>query len=153
MSSAHLQLSLFELFDCEYFDSFIIVGPIVRRTDGHHQSLIVAQLGGPKERSLVYINDQYSHAFSKPAFHSDLSNASLVPHIATDEEKQLAAKVLEALPERPIFARIDVLPSDESGPLLMEVELIEPELALHFSDSSASLLAESILQKATETTG
>lgn len=103
-----------------------------------------------RERSLVYINNRFSHAFSKPAFHSDLGNQSLEIHRACDEEKQLAEKVLQVLPAKPNFARVDVLPCD-SGIALMELELIEPELALHFNSSSAAWLAESLIENAIET--
>ncbi|OCQ22599.1 hypothetical protein A7985_01130 [Pseudoalteromonas luteoviolacea] len=99
-----------------------------------------------RERSLVYINQSFSHAFSKPAFHSELGNQLLEAHQALPDEQKLAKRVLDALPECPLIARIDLLPS-EFGPKLMEVELIEPELALHFSDKCTSMLADALMEE------
>ena len=100
-----------------------------------------------KERSLVYIDQQFSHAFSKPAFHADLDNQLLKHHEASNEEKYLAQQILNLMPASPVFARIDILPSD-SGPLLMEAELIEPELALHFNRNGAARLAKALIRTA-----
>ncbi|MEM6604852.1 MAG: hypothetical protein AAF671_03775, partial [Pseudomonadota bacterium] len=62
-------------------------------------------------------------------------------HVPSSAELALAEATLAALPEPPVFARIDMIPGS-SSPLLMEVELIEPELALHMSQNTAMQLAE-----------
>lgn len=78
-----------------------------------------------RERSLVYIDGLFRHAFSKPPFYASVGEAALARHEATGAERILAERVLAALPSRPVFARIDLLPS-ASGPLVMEAELVEP---------------------------
>ncbi|MEM8942906.1 MAG: hypothetical protein AAGC91_12190 [Pseudomonadota bacterium] len=100
-----------------------------------------AILESEQERSLVYITGRFGHAFQKPSFHSDVSMEALTSHVPSSAELALAEATLAALPEPPVFARIDMIPGS-SGPLLMEVELIEPELALHMSQNTAMQLAE-----------
>ncbi len=97
-----------------------------------------------RERSLVYVDGTFCHAFTKPAFYAGLGEISLLRHEATSAERALAHQVLAALPTRPTFARIDLLPS-ESGPLLMEAELVEPQLVLSHDPSCGDRLARALL--------
>lgn len=94
-----------------------------------------------RERSLVWIDGRFSHAFTKPGFHTGLSADALQPHKPATAELALAAQVLETLPQTPLISRVDMIPTD-AGLLLMEVELIEPQLALHLCEQSAAALAD-----------
>jgi glutathione synthase/RimK-type ligase-like ATP-grasp enzyme len=96
-----------------------------------------------RERSLVFFGGVYSHAFSKPAFHAGLGDAALLPHQPSAAELTLAHQVFPALPEPPVVARLDLLPG-ASGPELMEVELIEPQLACHLHHEAAATLARAL---------
>lgn len=102
-----------------------------------------------RERSLVYIDGCFSHALTKPAFYAGLGNDDLATYSPTEAERILAEDVLARLAQPAVFARIDMLPGD-NGPMLMEAELIEPQLALHLGDGSASKLAAALMQKAEE---
>lgn len=93
-----------------------------------------------RERSLVYIDGIFCHGFSKPAFHKGLGDTDLLRHLPCEDELMLAERVLAALPVSPGIARIDLLPSD-GGQLLMEAELVEPQLALHHCDATLRRLA------------
>ena len=93
-----------------------------------------------RERSLVYVDGLFCHAFTKPGFHQGLGDAGLSRHFPLELELALAETVLAALPLDPAFARIDILPAND-GPLLMEAELIEPQLALYHDDRTARKLA------------
>jgi glutathione synthase/RimK-type ligase-like ATP-grasp enzyme len=97
-----------------------------------------------RERSLVYIDGLFSHAFSKPGFHAGIGDADLPSYTPTSEELDLSRVVLSTLPQRPVFARIDMVPST-NGPLLMEAELVEPLLAFQHSDSAAHKLAAALI--------
>lgn len=99
-----------------------------------------------RERSLVYIGSRFSHAFSKPGFHAGLGG-DLRLHRPSQDERRLGDTVLAALPQLPppLVSRIDILPG-RSGPLLMEAELIEPQLALHLHGPAAGMLAELLIR-------
>lgn len=96
------------------------------------------------ERALVYIGGVFSHAFTKPGFHTALNGDALQRHEPSPEELRLAQQVLAALPESALVARIDVLPGGD-GLLLMEAELIEPQLAFHLRLQGADALADLLL--------
>lgn len=98
-----------------------------------------------EERCLVFIAGQYSHAFVKPAFSGGAAGYAAVRlHEASEQEQAVARQVLAAAPEMPLYARVDLIP-DEQGPLLMELELIEPDMALRLIPPAAERLAQACL--------
>jgi hypothetical protein len=44
----------------------------------------------------------------------------------------------------PLYARVDLVPGPEGAPILMELEVVEPNLYLHESPATAERLAEAI---------
>ena len=95
-----------------------------------------------EERCLVFIGGQYSHAFVKPAFSSGaVGHASIRVHQASAAELDMAAQVLAAAPSASTYARVDLIPG-EQGPMLMELELIEPDMALRLAPGSIERLAQ-----------
>jgi glutathione synthase/RimK-type ligase-like ATP-grasp enzyme len=103
-----------------------------------------------RERSLVYLAGMFSHAFTKSAFSTNAVGAtSVASHDASPEELRLAADALAAaraaVPVATVYARVDLAP-DTGGPLLMELELIEPDLALRLDPDAANRLADACLQ-------
>ncbi|MDH3744569.1 MAG: hypothetical protein OES47_05645 [Acidobacteriota bacterium] len=56
-----------------------------------------------------------------------------------------AAGVLDALPERPLYARVDGVVRN-GGFVLMELELIEPQLFFGLAKGSASRFANCLLE-------
>lgn len=99
-----------------------------------------------RERSLVYIAGRFTHAFTKPAFHPGISAGTHVELRIESSiaEQALAVQILGLLPQQPTYARIDLVPSCD-GPLLMELELIEPHLAFHLSPHCCALLAQHLV--------
>ena len=96
------------------------------------------------ERSLVFIASSFTHAYTKPGFSSDaLGTTRIVRHIPSQAELDTAVAVLDALPSRTMYARIDLVPNRD-GPLVMEVELIEPDLGLRLHEPAAQELADAI---------
>ena len=73
-----------------------------------------------------------------------------VAHVATPAERELAAAVLAAVPGPAVYARIDVV-TTAHGPLLMEAELIEPELFLAADPNAPARFAELLAQHAADT--
>jgi glutathione synthase/RimK-type ligase-like ATP-grasp enzyme len=105
------------------------------------------------EVSLIYFGGEYSHAVRKvPAdgdYRVQVFYGGLVePHVAIEAERQVAEAALAAVPAELAYARVDLVPTSR-GPVLMELELIEPQLFLEepgdpaggFADHLAHLLA------------
>jgi glutathione synthase/RimK-type ligase-like ATP-grasp enzyme len=104
------------------------------------------------ETALIYIDGHASHAIRKEALlppgdaGSKPAAAAIRPRVASDAEYAAAARVLEALPfAAPTYARVDLLPGPE-GPLLLELELIEPSLFFHAGKGAADRLAAAVLR-------
>ena len=72
---------------------------------------------------------------------------------ATDAAQVLAAAALAACPAPPVYARVDMV-GDATGTLhVMELELIEPSLFLHFAPDEGAAFAAAISRAATTATG
>lgn len=98
-----------------------------------------------RERSLVLVEGAFSHAFTKPAFMTGAGQASgLQRHVADDAEIDFARQVLAGAEGNPLFARVDLLPCND-GLRLMELELIEPQLAFHLEPAATGLFAWALL--------
>ena len=87
--------------------------------------------------SLVFISGEYSHAVVKSPTPGDFRVQSQFGGTARAAEPgrrliDAASVIFDALPERPLYARVDGT-EDEDGFVLMEVELIEPVLFLGLS--------------------
>ncbi|PZF99345.1 ATP-grasp domain-containing protein [Micromonospora endophytica] len=99
---------------------------------------------------------RFSHAIRKGALLTgpDLGLGGLFkpetisPRTATAAQVALAEKVLAAIPgtaQRLLYARVDLLPGDDGGPVLVELELTEPSLFLGYADGAADRLADAIV--------
>ena len=101
------------------------------------------------ETSLLFFGDTFSHAVVKKPKQGDIrcqeefggSTTRIDPPAFAIEE---ARKLLTLLPEAPDYARVDVIIRD-TDLILMEVELIEPELFFRLAPEAASLFAECII--------
>lgn len=101
------------------------------------------------ERSLVFLGGTYSHAVRKTPAAGDFRvqeqyGGVIVPHVASAAERAAAGAALAAVPggaDGLLYARVDLIgPGD--APLIMELELIEPELFLPHAPGSAAVLAK-----------
>jgi hypothetical protein len=96
------------------------------------------------ERSLMFIDGTYTHAVRRPEpFMGDDIPYESRPAQATADEIAFASSVLDALPETPLYARVDIAPDAEQL-RLMELELIEPSLFFKFSPRAVTLMADGI---------
>ena len=97
-----------------------------------------------RERSLVYISGEFTHAYTKPAF-SEVSDGTMriIGYSPNTYELQAAESAIAAIPWSPVYARVDLVVSD-TGPLLMELELVEPDLGLRLSDYAMRKFATAI---------
>ena len=92
------------------------------------------------ETALVYIGGEHSHAVRKGAVLGRLRRDDgtyeadqVSPLTPTTAELELAEHVLDTIPfdrRSLLYARVDVIPDDDGDPVLLELELIEPDLFL-----------------------
>ena len=95
------------------------------------------------ERSLVFFNGNFSHALRKPPFSSGDEGLEQ-RHQPGAHELAIAQQVLATLPEMPLYARVDMIPTDD-GLRLMELELIEPALFFQFSPDRGEHFADLLI--------
>ncbi len=100
------------------------------------------------ELSLVYLGGRFSHAVRKVPGGGDYRvqvryGGSVRPHQATGRQRHVAEAALAQAPAAVSYARVDMV--GEHDPLVMELELIEPELFLRFEPTSASRLADHLV--------
>jgi glutathione synthase/RimK-type ligase-like ATP-grasp enzyme len=103
------------------------------------------------EISLVYIDGVFSHAVSKHAKPGDFRvqqdfGGSVTPINPSLNLLAFADRVMTQVNGPTLYARVDVVETPR-GTLLMELELIEPELYFTIVESSASTLADAILAR------
>ncbi|MBC5806205.1 MAG: hypothetical protein DLM53_08805 [Candidatus Eremiobacter antarcticus] len=99
------------------------------------------------ERALIFIDGTYSHAVRKTAFQPLLpaGEAGETPARASEKEIALATQALGALPENPLYARVDLLQDDGGDPILIELELVEPSLFLSMSAQAPRRFANALI--------
>jgi glutathione synthase/RimK-type ligase-like ATP-grasp enzyme len=107
------------------------------------------------ETALVMIDGHDSHAIRKSALLAPdaeptnhlFAPESIRPRVASEAEYRLGAQVIAALPfARPLYARVDLLPGP-NGPLLLELELVEPSLFFHAGKDAADRLVSALAQR------
>jgi len=105
------------------------------------------------ERSLIFFGGTYSHAIEKMPADGDFRvqvnhGGSNTRHTATTVEIAAAQRALDAVPgnDALAYARVDLVGGVDE-PLVMELELIEPELFLPMAPGSADRLAGVLLAR------
>lgn len=103
-----------------------------------------------RERSLVFIAGEFVHAFTKPPFDEGGGGDAkrFVPHEPSSGEMAVAEAALAASPAAPDYGRVDLVPS-RAGPLVMELELIEPDLLLRANPATLRRLAHHLATRVT----
>ena len=101
------------------------------------------------EVSLMVIGDEVRHAVLKIAKPGDFRvqddfGGTAHAHEAKPAERDLALRAVAACPEKPAYARVDIVIDNEGLPAISELELVEPELFFRFNPAGAGLLAEEI---------
>ena len=101
------------------------------------------------ETALLFFGGTFSHAIRKAPLlkrGEDPTSAlfkaeSITPRQPSAAERDVATRVLAALPfDTLAYARVDLLPS-ESGPQLLELELTEPSVFLPYAEGAAARFA------------
>ncbi len=100
------------------------------------------------EVSLIVIDGEASHAVRKIAAPGEFRvqddhGGTVHAHAPTEAEAAIARQALAAAPEPVAYARVDLVQTG-SGPVVMELELIEPELFFRHQADAAARLAEAV---------
>ncbi|MGW1888958.1 ATP-grasp domain-containing protein [Streptomyces sp. NPDC002004] len=115
------------------------------------------------ERALLFFGGRFLHAIRKGAVLASGTayDAEKVPHPdarpwdPTPGELAVARQALAAVPGTPelLYARVDLVDGDDGEPLVMELELLEPNLFLGVHPGSLPAVTEAILGAATLAAG
>jgi len=105
---------------------------------------LLQRVGASGERSLVFFEGTFSHAASYPFVLNGGPRTGAKAEIEARTREQ-ATRVVERLPRRPLYARVDLLPAEEDGWLMSELELIEPHLFLGTEPEAPRRFANAIL--------
>lgn len=102
---------------------------------------------------MVFIDDTFSHAVSKHARTGDFRvqhdfGGSVDRLIPSPGLLAFADRVMAQVHRATLYARVDVVETSR-GPLLMELELIEPELYFLHVPAAADRMAAAILRRRT----
>ncbi|MBX7250199.1 MAG: transporter [Caulobacteraceae bacterium] len=101
------------------------------------------------ELSLIYIAGRFSHAIRKVAKAGDFRvqpewGGQISAYQPEDDVFRAAEDVLKAAGEPLFYARVDMVRDDGGAPLLMELELIEPDLYLGFDPERGAGFARAV---------
>jgi O-ureido-D-serine cyclo-ligase len=116
----------------------------------------LAQVDEAGETALMYFDAEPSHAIRKgPLLKLDeglvaglFAPEQITPREPDAAEYELAEHAYRAIPfEPPLYARIDMLRSDDGRPMLLELELTEPSLFFPYSAGSADRLVRRVLAR------
>ncbi|WP_327675079.1 ATP-grasp domain-containing protein [Kitasatospora sp. NBC_00458] len=115
------------------------------------------------ERALVFVAGAFSHAIRKgpvltePGVIDNLrvAHPGVTAHDPTEAELRTARAALAAVPgtEPLLFARVDLALDDAGEPVVMELELIEPNLFLAHNPQGLERFATAVAALATEAGG
>jgi glutathione synthase/RimK-type ligase-like ATP-grasp enzyme len=99
----------------------------------------------PGERSLVLFDGRFSHAvLRRPKLAGKTDLVEGTPTTPSPAEVSIAVRAVEAVRPLPLYARVDLVPSEGGTPCLAELELIEPLLYLGSAAGAAERFAEAI---------
>jgi glutathione synthase/RimK-type ligase-like ATP-grasp enzyme len=106
----------------------------------------VSELTQQGELSLMFFGGEYSHAVIKRPRPGDFRvqtdfGGSVEPILPSEDAIQFGTRVLHRIPHPGTYARVDIVETAK-GPLLMELELIEPHLFFDVEPRSAERLAD-----------
>jgi glutathione synthase/RimK-type ligase-like ATP-grasp enzyme len=101
------------------------------------------------EVSMIYFGGAFSHAIAKRPQPGDFRvqpefDGIISAHRPDRAEHEAAERILAAVEEPLLYARIDLVRGLDGSPQLIELELIEPDLYLGHDDGAGRRLAEAV---------
>ncbi len=110
----------------------------------------LANIESHGERSLIFLDGQYSHAVRRhlPLLEGPEVDYLMQPVEASPAELEAARRILAYLPFPDLlYARVDLIPDNQGNPVLLELELIEPQLFLREHPAGAPVLARAFAHR------
>ncbi|MFD0266354.1 RimK family alpha-L-glutamate ligase [Streptomyces sp. NPDC127106] len=116
------------------------------------------------ERALVFLGGAFSHAIRKDPVLTEpgvvdndrVPHPNLRPHRPSAAELALARAALAAVPERQeelLYARVDIAYADDGSPVVMELELVEPNLFMDHEAQGPARFADLVYRRTAERAG
>ncbi|WP_428235713.1 ATP-grasp domain-containing protein [Gracilimonas sp.] len=104
------------------------------------------------EWSFVFFGETFSHAVLKRAKPGDFRvqddfGGTVHAYSPKENEIEFARRALQACPELPAYARVDMVLNNSGELAVSELELIEPELWFRMKPEAANLLAEEVAKR------
>jgi glutathione synthase/RimK-type ligase-like ATP-grasp enzyme len=105
------------------------------------------------EKSVVVINGEITYVMlKKPAKDNFLVHlhhgGTYIPTAAEEDERVFCRQILNTFDKKPVYMRVDLLRDEKNNALmLLELELIEPNLYLSENKSGLKLLCESLISR------
>lgn len=101
------------------------------------------------EISLIYLGGAFSHAIRKRPQPGDFRvqpeyDGIITPHEPSADERSAADAILAAVEEELLYARIDLVRDMAGRPVLMELELVEPDLYLRYDEGAGERFADAV---------
>jgi glutathione synthase/RimK-type ligase-like ATP-grasp enzyme len=101
------------------------------------------------EISLIWLGGRFSHAIRKRPQPGDFRvqpeyDGIITAHQPSADERAAAEAILAAVEEPLFYARIDLVRGLDGGPVLMELELVEPDLYLDYAADGGAAWAETV---------
>jgi hypothetical protein len=141
-------------------DADAVVAHVRRLLDAGRAVMVqpyVASVDARGETAVLHLGGTSSHAIAKgplltlgaPPTDRLFAAEAITARTPTDAERALADAVLAAVPRDlgdPVYARVDLVEGSD-GPLLLELELIEPSLFLSADPEAADRLAAAVLER------
>jgi glutathione synthase/RimK-type ligase-like ATP-grasp enzyme len=118
----------------------------------HEDALVqpyVPEIATRGERSLVWIDGELTHAVRKAARFDGQAEGISIALDVTGEERALAHRAVAAVAKPLFYARVDLV-SVSTGPMLMELELIEPSLYFDASRAALERFADGVVRRLTD---
>ena len=105
------------------------------------------------EISLIYVAGTFSHAIRKRPSPGDFRvqpehRGIITPHRPAADERAAADAILAAIEEDLLYARVDICRDADGAPVLMELELVEPDLYLQHDPGRGSAFAGAVARAA-----
>ncbi|MFD7083914.1 RimK family alpha-L-glutamate ligase [Streptomyces sp. NPDC059918] len=110
------------------------------------------------ERALVFLGGSFSHAVRKGPVLTDIGTVDddrvphpgVVRHLPSPAELALAEAALAAVPGSPdlLHARVDIATADDGAPVVMELELVEPNLFMGHSEHGLVRFTDLVRERA-----
>jgi glutathione synthase/RimK-type ligase-like ATP-grasp enzyme len=105
------------------------------------------------EPSLIYLGGAFSHAVSKRPRPGDFRvqpeyDSAIAPYAPLPDELEAAEAAVKAAGADLLYARVDLVRGLDGRPVLMELELVEPDLYLEYHAAAPGRFADAVRRAA-----